>query len=301
MTESILMSNDTVLVVKRLVTAPDGQVALLLTREDLTGIYPGMYRYCLAALSGTRMLRIFRTNTYEYSPGCPLNAETVCKNRLDEWEREITEVTPDFQEPAEKLSPRLPPVPHSRVIVIQGSPRGDGNCSIIAGWVADCVNNLRKTVSVLYPDDMLIHPCIGCYQCYNDGACTFTDDMDEVMQAVLNADVIVVCSPVYTNTVPGALKILIDRCIALHAVRTLGQGRKGQKGLLVAVSGRKGLSNFKCVTAVVHAFMEDTGITCTGDLLFDEMDHYHDIRDIPGIHEKVTAMVKDLVQADETI
>ncbi|MCU0630278.1 MAG: flavodoxin family protein [Methanoregulaceae archaeon] len=291
MTVSILMSNETTLVVKRMVTAPGGQVSFMLTREDLTGIYPGMYRYCLSVRSGTRLLRTFRTNTYEYSPGCPLDAETTCKNKLNEWEHEIMDTTSGFQESAKGPSKWLPPVPHSDVIVIQGSPRGDGNCSTIAGWVADCVHGLHKTVRVLYPDDMLIHPCIGCYQCYNTGVCTFTDDMGEVTEAVANADLIVICSPVYTNTVPGTLKILIDRFIALHAARTLGEGRNGRKAVLVAVSGRKGRSNFRCVTSVVHAFLENTGIICAGDLLLDEMDYYNDVRAVPGIKEKVSELI----------
>lgn len=287
------MSNDTTILVKQVVATRIGEFLLLLTREDLTEIYPGMYRYCLAALSGVRVTRIFRTNTYEYSPGCPLDAETVCKNRLNEWERELCESPSDFQESPDVPPVRVPPMPPFNVVVIQGSPRGDGNCSTIAGWVVDYVHDLGKTVRVLYPDDMGIHPCIGCYQCYNSGICTFTDDMAEVIETCRNADLLVICSPVYTNTVPGSLKILIDRCLTWHAALTLGQGRAGRKGVLFAVAGRKGPSNFRCVSAVVHAFMNNVGITCAGDLFMDEMDRYHDIRDLPGIKEKVAEKIRD--------
>ena len=286
------MSNDTILLVKRVVATPAGEFTLLLTKEDLTETYPGMYRYCLAAMFGTRLTKVFRTNTYEYSPGCPLDAETVCKNRLNEWERELKENPADFQGSPDGPPTRVPPVSPSDVVVLQGSPRGGGNCSTIAGWVVDCAHDLGKTVRVIYPDDMGIHPCIGCYQCYNSGTCTFTDDMEEIIVAFRNADLIVICSPVYTNTVPGTLKILIDRCLAWHAARTLEQGRIGQKGVLVAVAGRKGLSNFRCVSAVIHAFMENTGVTCMGDLLFDEMDYHPDAGDLRGIQEKVSDKIR---------
>jgi multimeric flavodoxin WrbA len=287
------MSNNTIIVAKREVPAPEGVISLMLTREDLTKYYPGMYRYCLAATSGTHPVRVFRTNTYEYSPGCPLDAETVCKNRMDTWEQELKENAAGFRESAQCHSSRIPPLPASDVVVIQGSPRGDGNCSIITGWVADFTRDLGKTVQVIYPDDLGIHPCIGCYQCYNDGACTFTDDMEEVIQAISHASLIVVCSPVYTNTVPGALKILIDRCLAWHAARTMGQGKNGQKGILVAVAGRTGQSNFRCVTAVVNVFMENLGITCTGELLLDRMDYEHDVRTIPGIRERLSETIRN--------
>ena len=105
------MSNDTTILVKQVVATPTGEFLLLLTREDLTEIYPGMYRYCLAALSGARVTRVFRTNTYEYSPGCPLDAETVCKNRLNEWERELCENPADFQGSPDVPPVRVPPMP----------------------------------------------------------------------------------------------------------------------------------------------------------------------------------------------
>lgn len=287
------MSNDPVLVARKEVITPRGKFTLELTREDLTGTYPGMYRYCLAARYGPRMTRAFRTNTYEYSPGCPLDAESVSIRRLDEWEKEINESPGDFLESGVESLREVPLVPPSDVLVIQGSPRGDGNCSIIAKMVAGYANDLGKSVRVIYPDDMGIHPCIGCYQCYNSGSCTFTDDMDEVIQAIRGAQLVVLCSPVYTNTVPGSLKVLIDRCLTIHASATIGHGAESRKGILVAVAGRKGESNFRCITAVVHAFMENTGITCIGDLLLDEMDYRHDVRDIPGLQELLSGKIRE--------
>lgn len=107
------------------------------------------------------------------------------------------------------------------------------------GLVIGYVQDLGKTVRVIYPDDMAIHPCTGCSQCYNNGTCTFNGDMEEIIEASSHADrIVVICAPVYTNTVPGMAKILIDRCLAWHTSRTIGLEAKDRKGVLVAVAGR---------------------------------------------------------------
>ena len=98
----------------------------------------------------------------------------------------------------------------------------------------------------MYPHDLDIHCCIGCYQCYNTGTCVFDDDMSGIIDAIRGASLLVVCSPVYTNTVPGGLKLLIDRTQAYHAERVLFGGRTGQSGLVLRFRAQGG-DNFTCV------------------------------------------------------
>ena len=62
---------------------------LTLNSEDFSALYPGMIRYTLTVTEGERMISVFRTNSFEYSPLVPLAAETVAKQTADEWEREI--------------------------------------------------------------------------------------------------------------------------------------------------------------------------------------------------------------------
>jgi multimeric flavodoxin WrbA len=183
--------------------------------------------------------------------------------------------------------------------VIQGSPRADGNCSIIAEWCADEVLALEKTVQVLYIDDMEIAPCIGCYQCYNTGTCTFDDDMDGIIRVIRDCSLLVVCTPVYTNTVPGGLKLLIDRCQAYHAERSFRTDDRLKHGLLFSVAGRKGKENFACVTKVVRAYLHNLGITPAGEVLVDGLDVIRDIRTIGGLEEQVRSTVRRCSQVVE--
>ena len=271
-----------------------GKVYLLsIEEEDLSRLYPGMTRHTLCLASGGETLGLLRTNSYEYSPTVPLNAEETIRGKAAEWERALTR-DPDGYLASIGRPPEGPPQPGDvEALIIQGSPRADGNCSIFAGWAAEEAGNLGKRARVVYLDDLSLHPCIGCYQCYNTGTCTFDDDMADLIRALRSASLLVICTPVYTNTVPGGLKIFIDRCQAYHAEKNLFRDGGEKKGILLSVAGRKGADNFACVTKVVVSFMRNLGIRYAGEVLLDEMDRGRDVRTLPGIKEKVGGLVHD--------
>jgi multimeric flavodoxin WrbA len=288
----LLMNGETDLIQSTDIDTPGGKYRLVLRKEDLSAFYPGMIRFTIMLLSGERIAGTFRTNTYEYSPLMPLEAERVAFLMAEKWERELTENPREFLDSLSPEHHREPMGSITDVVVVQGSPRADGNCSILAGWAIATVHQLGKTVQVIYPHDMDIKPCSGCYQCYNTGTCTIDDDMNRIIIAFRHALLVVICTPVYTNTVPGDLKIVIDRFLAYHAERTLGKIENRPKGLLFSVSGRSGRENFVCITKVVHAFMHHIGIVPAGDLLIDGMDTHRDVRNISGTKDQVENLIR---------
>ncbi|HWS22494.1 MAG TPA: flavodoxin family protein [Methanoregula sp.] len=272
---------------------------LILDSEDFSVLYPGMIRYTLTVKDGERIISVFRTNSFEYSPLVPLAAETVANQTADEWEREIRNNPLDFILNHRQRVPKREASLTSDLVVIQGSPRALGNCGILAGWAVDAAQELGRTAQVIYPHDMDIRCCIGCYQCYNTGTCVFEDDMGNIIGAIREASLLVVCAPVYTNTVPGGLKLLIDRCQAYHAERSLSGGRTGQKGLIFSVAGRKGEENFTCTTRVISAFLRNLGITPGGEILIDRIDSVRDIRTIAGLEDTVRKKVQHCLIANK--
>ena len=280
------------LIYSRGITTRYGSYTLTIEKEDFSPVYPGMIRYTLSFLDGEKIHAVFRTNTYEYSPTVPIRAEKVVFELAQEWEQDLVSDPEGFLKSHAIIPTVIPQFQTTDVVVIQGSPRADGNCSIIAGFVVAAAKESHKTVRVIYPHDLNIHSCIGCYQCYNTGTCTFNDDMGEIINALRHASLIVICSPVYTNSVPGALKLLIDRCQAYHAERTItGQDSGKKKGLILSVAGRKGRSHFTCVTNVVAPFLRNIGIEPSGELLIDGVDELRDVRNIRGLEQDVREMV----------
>jgi len=272
----------------------DSVYTISVEKEDVSHLYPGMIRFVVLALRGEQTVARFCTNTYEYSPTVPLRAEKIALEKAHEWGEDLSEDTKKFLL-SHKIHQRLrSPLPPTDIAIIQGSPRGGGNCSILAAWVKTVAEEHNKTARIIYPHDLNIKSCIGCYQCYNTGTCTFDDEMREVIDIIRDASVLVICSPVYTNTVPGGLKLLFDRCQAYHAELSFtGQGEQEKKGLILSVAGRKGRSHFTCVTSVISAFFKNLGIRPSGEILIDGMDEIQDIRNVPGIFERVRAIVQD--------
>jgi multimeric flavodoxin WrbA len=270
----------------------DGRFTLTLAEEDMSDIYPGMIRYTIRLFFQGREIAVFRTNTNEYTPTNPLDAKGAVLKKAAEWESGILGDRESFLTSlVQRRPPRQFDIPPAGVIILQGSPRADGNCSILIEWAVESALKSGEHARVIYPHDLDIRPCIGCYRCYNTGRCTFDDDMSPIITAVRSCRLLIICTPVYTNTVPGGLKLVIDRFQAYHAERCISEQVSGQKGLLFSIAGREGTEHFRCITQVVQPFFQNIGISPCGKILVDDADRIHDVRAIAGLREKVEAEV----------
>jgi len=274
-----------------LVKGGETEYFLTLDREDFSTLYPGMVRYVLSVREGNRLCAIFRTNTFEYSPLSPLAAETAAQEKAVQWVQDLATDPFGIFRNYPVTPARRSPEAAADLVIIQGSPRPDGNCGILTGWARDAAGNAGNTCQVIYPHDLDIHCCIGCYQCYNTGTCVFDDDMAGIIDAVRGARLLIICSPVYTNTVPAGLKLVIDRMQAYHAERTLFGAGSGTLGILFSVAGRKGGDNFTCVKKVIIPFFRNLGIEPAGQVLIDSVDATRDIRLLPGREDEVKRLV----------
>jgi multimeric flavodoxin WrbA len=283
-------------ILRKEIRTPDRTFLLLLTGRDLGDHYPGMSLYTLRIFSGDTVIARFRTNTYEYPPSSPFDALGVVQGKADDWERELLSNPSEFQAWHESrgIGSAGDSTTHE-VLILQGSPRPAGNCSIMAGWARDAAERAGRTAEVIYLDDLTIRPCIGCYQCYNTGTCIFEDDMAGIIRELSAARVVIICTPVYTNTVPGSLKMVFDRCQAYHAFQVLNGHPQRKRGLLFSVAGRKGEENFSCITRVVDAFMENIHIRPSGKVLVDDLDTVRDLRNLPGIEVQIRNAVEQVL------
>ena len=84
------------------------------------------------------------------------------------------------------------------VLILSGSPRRGGNSDILCDEFARGAAERGNHVEKIRVSDKKIGYCRACYYCRdNGGACVLKDDMTEVLQKMIDADVIVLASPVY--------------------------------------------------------------------------------------------------------
>jgi len=107
------------------------------------------------------------------------------------------------------------------IVVLSGSPRKEGNTSILAAAFVKGAKSAGKNVTMFWVADMKIGGCKGCRHCFKEkGICAQKDDMPPVLEALKTADAIVFASPVYYFDMSAQLKLAIDRMYALLSVGT---------------------------------------------------------------------------------
>lgn len=101
-----------------------------------------------------------------------------------------------------------------KVLILSGSPRKNGNSDMLCDAFAKGAAEAGHTVEKIRVAEKNIGYCRACYACRGTGVCAVRDDMAEVLQKMIDADVLVLASPVYFYSIDAQLKALIDRTVA---------------------------------------------------------------------------------------
>ena len=101
---------------------------------------------------------------------------------------------------------------NKKVLVISSSPRRGGNSDLLCDQFTSGAEESGNNVEKIFLKDKKINYCTGCGTCIDRGKkCSQKDDMAEVLDKMVDADVIVMATPVYFYTMCGQMKTLIDR------------------------------------------------------------------------------------------
>ena len=101
-----------------------------------------------------------------------------------------------------------------RVLILSGSPRKGGNSDILCDEFMRGAKESGNEVEKIRVAEKEIGYCRGCYACQKTGICAVKDDMAKILQKMIDADVLVLSSPVYFYSIDAQLKALIDRTVA---------------------------------------------------------------------------------------
>lgn len=103
-----------------------------------------------------------------------------------------------------------------KVLILSSSPRRGGNSDTLCNEFLRGAVEAGNEAEMVFLKDKRIKYCTGCCKCEKTGSCFQSDDVAEISEKMLAADVIVMATPVYFYTMSAQMKTLIDRMITTY-------------------------------------------------------------------------------------
>lgn len=123
-----------------------------------------------------------------------------------------------------------------KMIILNGSPRVNGNTSALINEFAKGAEEAGHTVTRFDLQKMNIRGCTGCLAGGKnpESPCTQKDDMDMIYPAFKEADIVVLASPLYFWSFSGQMKTAIDRLFAVMEANNWETPKKDSIMLIAA-------------------------------------------------------------------
>lgn len=106
------------------------------------------------------------------------------------------------------------------LLALLGSPRKNGNTSALLDSFLKGAASAGHSAETVFLHGKKIAPCTSCRSCRVDGigtgVCVIKDDMTDLYDKVIGADVIVHGFPIYWWSIPAQTKVFLDRIYALN-------------------------------------------------------------------------------------
>ena len=121
-----------------------------------------------------------------------------------------------------------------KVVIINGSPRPNGNTSIAINEMVKVFKENGVESEIFQIGNKIIRGCIGCGSCRSTGRCVFNDVVNEIAAELEEANGLVVASPVYYASANATLVACLDRLFfsskfdkAMKVGASVGCARRG--------------------------------------------------------------------------
>jgi multimeric flavodoxin WrbA len=134
-----------------------------------------------------------------------------------------------------------------KVLAFAGSPRRHGNSEALLDWVLGGMStNKDVIIEKVALTDANINPCKGCNACEKLNKCVQRDGMDIYHDKIVDADIILLSSPIFCMGVASQVKALIDRAQVFRSRKyvlklpIVPPDRKSKRlGVFLASAGQK--------------------------------------------------------------
>ncbi len=179
-----------------------------------------------------------------------------------------------------------------------GSPRLGSNTEILLDAALSGAAEAGARTEKVLVARMRILPCLELYHCAVDGTCSIRDDMRQLYDSIVEADCIILASPVFFYGLSSQAKALVDRCQALwvrrHVLKTWSPDVRRRRGALIAVGATSGPKLFDGVLLTARYFFDAVGVSEAGQVLVRGVDRRAEVLDDPKHVESARLLGRDL-------
>jgi len=98
-----------------------------------------------------------------------------------------------------------------KIAIINGSPRKDGATAKVLNEFASQLKYENIDINMFHLSDLKMDFCKGCCGCYKTGQCFLDDDANILLNAIEEADGLIIGTPCYVSGVSAQLKVFIER------------------------------------------------------------------------------------------
>ncbi|MBR0147579.1 MAG: flavodoxin family protein [Lachnospiraceae bacterium] len=124
-----------------------------------------------------------------------------------------------------------------KVLILNGSPREDGNTSVAVNELVKTFEEEGVETEVVRIGSQAIRGCVACGGCAQTGKCVFDDAVNDIAPKFEVSDGLIVASPVYYASANATLIACLDRLFySSHFDKTM------KVGACVTVARRGGCS-----------------------------------------------------------
>jgi multimeric flavodoxin WrbA len=139
-----------------------------------------------------------------------------------------------------------------KVLAINGSARKNGNTAILIDTVFEELKKAGIQTETITLAGQVIEPCKACWACGNSGHCVHhKDQFQEIFQKMIEADGILLASPVYSANVSANMQALLERSAV---VCDMNPGLMTHKAGAAVAAVRRG-GALQAVDAMHHFFL----------------------------------------------
>jgi len=149
-----------------------------------------------------------------------------------------------------------------KILAFAGSPRRHGNSETLLDWVLASMSedqDIRVEKIALTEAD--INPCRGCNACETLNKCVQRDGMDIYHDKIIEADCIILSSPIYCMGLAAQVKALVDRAQVFRSRKyvlklpVVPPERKGKRlGIFLSTAGQNWSYVFDAALPSVKCF-----------------------------------------------